>query len=125
MLNLGFDELVIKEDLFALKVAFRKRAETKTKNHYIEKTQEIGRFLRHLVPFVPFDTLEMPSVLKSPSCDYNYLRQVTTKVREDINIGPTDAVDFGHLIRRFSELRAVIVPPLWGSKQRHENAVHN
>jgi transcriptional regulator with XRE-family HTH domain len=124
LLKLSFDDLVIKEEPFAPKVAFRKMKGTKTKSHHIEKAQEMGRFLRHLVPYLPFDTLEMPPVLKSPSCDYDYLRKVTRKVREDINLGQTDVVDFVHLIRRFGELQAVVVPVLWGSKQRHENAVH-
>jgi len=124
LLNLSFDDLVIKEDPYAPKVAFRKMRGTKTRDHHIEKAQEIGRFLRHLVPYLPFDTFEMPPVLKSPSCDYDYLRTVTAKVREDINLGPIECVDFTHLIRRFSELQAVVVPVMWGAKQRHENAVH-
>lgn len=124
LLNLSFDDLVIKEDPHAPKVAFRKMRGTKTKNHHIEKAQEIGRFLRHLVPYLPFDTFEMPPVLKSPGCDYDYLRTVTRKVREDINLGAVECIDFTHLIRRFSELQAVVVPVMWGAKQRHENAVH-
>jgi transcriptional regulator with XRE-family HTH domain len=124
LLNLAFDDLVVKEDPYAPRVAFRKMRGTKTKDHHIEKAKEIGRFLRNLVPYLPFDTFEMPPVLKSPSCDYDYLRTVTAKVREDINLGPLECVDFTHLIRRFSELQAVVVPVMWGAKQRHENAVH-
>jgi len=124
LLNLTLDELVIKEDPSAPKIAFRKMKGTKTKDHHIEKAQEIGRFLRQLVPFLPFDTLEMPPVFKSPSCDYDFLRKAAAKVREDINLGATDTVDFSHLIRRFRELQSVVVPVLWGNKQRHENAVH-
>lgn len=124
LLNLSFDELVIRDDPAAPKVAFRKMRGTKTKDHHIEKAQEIGRFLRHLVPYLPFDTFEMPPVLKSPNCDYDYLRTVTAKVREDINLGPLECVDFTHLIRRFSELQAVVVPVMWGTKKVHENAVH-
>jgi len=124
LLNLSFDDLVIKEDPYAPRVAFRKMRGTKTKDHHIEKAQEIGRFLRHLAPYLPFDTFEMPPVLKSPSCNYDYLRKVTAKVREDINLDPTECVDFAHLIRRFSELQAVVVPVMWGAKKRHENAVH-
>lgn len=124
LLNLSFDDLVIKEDPHAPKVAFRKMRGTKTKDHHIEKAQEIGRFLRNLVPYLPFDTFEMPPVLKSPSCNYDYLRKVTAKVREDTNLGPAECVDFAHLIRRFSELQAVVVPVMWGAKKRHENAVH-
>jgi len=124
LLNLAFDDLIIKEDPFIPKVAFRKMKGTKTKDHHIVKAQEIGRFLRHLVPFLPFNTLEMPPVLKSPSCDYEYIRKLAVMVREDINVGSADIVDFNHLIRRFIELQAVLVPVLWGSKTRHENAVH-
>ena len=124
LLNLSFDDLVIKEDPYAPKVAFRKMCGTKTKNHHITKAQEIGRFLRHLVSYLPFDTFKMPPVLKSPSCDYDYLRTVTAKVREDINPGQVECVEFRHLIRLFSELQTVVIPVMWGAKQRHENAVH-
>lgn len=124
LLGLAFDQLVIKEELNTPKVAFRKKAAAKTKIHHVEKAQEMGRFLRHLVPYLPFDTFEMPPVLKSPNCDYDYLRKVTAKVREDINVGATDKVDFKHLIHRFVDLQAVVIPVLWGTKQRHENAIH-
>ena len=124
LLNLGFDELVVINDPYLPKVAFRKTGGAKTKDHHIKKAQEMGRFLRHLAPFLPFDTLEMPPVLKSPRCDYDYLGKVTAKVRRDINLNMTETVDFIHLIRRFTELQATIVPVLWGNKRRHENAVH-
>ncbi len=124
LLGLTFEQLVIKQELNAPKVAFRKKASAKTKSHHVDKAQEMGRFLRHLVPYLPFDTFEMPPVLKSPNCDYDYLRKVADKVRNDINVAPTDKIDFKHLIRRFSELQAVVVPVLWGTKQRHENAIH-
>ncbi len=124
LLNLTFGELVITLDPSAPRVAFRKMKGAKTKDHHIEKAQEMGRHLRYLVPYLPFDLLEMPPILKAPNCDYGYLRQVTDKVRVEIGLGPRDTVDFNHLIRRFADLQAIVVPVLWGSKQRHENAVH-
>jgi transcriptional regulator with XRE-family HTH domain len=124
LLKLGFSDLVINEEPNAPVIAFRKKAGTKTKNHHVEKAQETGRFLRHLVPYLPFDTLEMPPILKSPTCDYEYLCKVASKVRKEINLNETEMVDFSHLIRRFSELQAVVVPVLWGTKNRHENAIH-
>ena len=124
LLNLSFDELVLVEDPQAPKVAFRKMKGTKTKEHHVEKAQEIGRYLRHLVPYLPFDTLKMPPVLKAPRCDYAYIQQVTTKVRSELGLDAQDTVDFMHLIRNFATLQAVVVPVLWGAKQRHENAVH-
>jgi transcriptional regulator with XRE-family HTH domain len=124
LLKLSLDELVIKDEANAPVVAFRKRQGARTKDHHVEKAQEMGRFLRHLAPYLPFDTLEMPPVLKQPQCDYDYLQKVALKVRHDINLSPEDIIDFTHLIRRFRELQAVIVPVLWGNKDRHENAVH-
>ena len=124
MLGLSFNELVHVEDPYAPRVAFRKMKGTKTQDHHIEKAQEIGRYLRQLVPHLPFDTLKMPPVLKAPKCEYAYLQQVTAKVRADIGLGPEETVDFAHLIRHFGELQAVVVPVLWAAKQRHENAVH-
>lgn len=124
LLGLSFDELVIKEDPNTPIVAFRKMKGTKTKDHHIEKAQEMGRFLRCLVPYLPFDVLEMPPVLKNPVCDYDYLQMIAAKVRMEINVDSEETIDFAHLIRRFTDLQAVVVPVLWGSKQRHENAVH-
>ena len=124
LLNLALTDLVVNEEPNSPKVAFRKMKGTKTQDHHIEKAREIGRYLRQLAPLLPFDTLEMPPVLKSPSCDYNYLQKVAAKAREDINLAPTDTLDFKHLIRRFRDLQATVVPVMWGSKQRHENAVH-
>jgi transcriptional regulator with XRE-family HTH domain len=45
LLNLAFDELVIKEDPFTPKVAFRKKKGTKTKDHHIEKCSRDRPFL--------------------------------------------------------------------------------
>lgn len=124
ILNLSFTDLVIKEEEHAPVIAFRKRQGTKTKDHHVEKAQDMGRFLRALVPYLPFDTLEMPPVLKSPVCEYDYLIQVTDKVRSDIKLDEKAVVDFPHLIQRFIDLQAVIVPVMWGAKKRHENALH-
>lgn len=124
LLKLSFSDLVITEDPHTPKIAFRKMRGTITKDHHIEKAQEMGRFLRHLVPYLPFDTLEMPPILKYPNTEYDYIHRVALKVREDINVSETDNIDFVHLIRRFRDLQTVVVPVLWGAKQRHENAVH-
>lgn len=124
LLGLSFSELVISEEENAPVVAFRKRKGTKTTSQHISKAQETGRFLRHLVPYLPFDLLVTPPVLKSPSSDYDYLCKVTEKVRKDIKLSATETVDFPHLIRHFRDLQTVIVPALWGSEGKHENAVH-
>jgi transcriptional regulator with XRE-family HTH domain/Zn-dependent peptidase ImmA (M78 family) len=122
--GLAFGELVIKEDIHTPVVAFRKMRGTKTKDHHIENAQTMGRMLRHLVPYLPFDVLAMPPVLKEPSKKYDYLQQVTKMVRQEIHVGTVETIDFSHLIRHFSKLQAVVVPAMWGSKKVHENATH-
>jgi transcriptional regulator with XRE-family HTH domain len=124
LLDLSVSDLVIAEDPHAPKVAFRKMKGTKTRDHHIEKAREMGRYLRHLVPYLPFDTLKMPPALKAPVCEYDYLQRVAAQVRSEIGVTPREPVDFQHLIRHFAALQTVVVPVLWGAKQRHENAVH-
>ena len=124
LLSLGFDELVCKDVSTEPVVAFRKMKGTKTKDHHVEKAQGMGRFLKNLVPYLPFDLLEMPPVLKNPVNNYAYLQKVAQKVRQDVNVEPDATIDFQHLIRRFNELQTVLIPVLWGDKKRHENALH-
>ncbi len=124
IVGLGFSDLVIRDDPNAPVVAFRNMKGTKTRGHHIEHAQTMGRMLRHLVPYLPFDVLSMPPVLKDPHCDYDYLKQVAEKIRQDILVEPTATIDFTHLIRLFSKLHAVLIPVLWGEKNQQKNATH-
>lgn len=124
LVGLSFSDLVIKEESDAPVVAFRKMRGTKTKDHHIEHAQTMGRMLRHLVPYLPFDVLSMPPVLKEPRCEYDYLQQAASLIRQEIHVNPTETINFQHLIRHFSKLQAVIIPVLWGSKKQHKNATH-
>lgn len=124
ILGLSFTELVNREEPDAPVIAFRRMRGTKTKDHHIEKAQDMGRLLRALVPYLTFDTLEVPPVLKNPICTYDYLQQVAAKVRQDIQVAPTATLDFHHLIRRFASLHTVLIPTLWGSQKHHGNALH-
>lgn len=123
-IGLSFAQLVVKEEPNAPIVAFRRMRGTVTKDHHIERAQSMGRMLRHLVPYLPFDVLAMPPVLKDPRCEYDYLQKVAGMVRHEITLDPTETIDFRHLIRHFRKLQAVLIPVLWGSKQQHKNATH-
>ncbi|MEX2131236.1 MAG: helix-turn-helix domain-containing protein [Pseudohongiellaceae bacterium] len=124
LLKLSFTELVIKEEPEAPVIAFRRMRGTVTKDHHIEKAQDMGRLLRELVPYLPFDTLEVPPVLKEPGTRYDYIQQVVAKVRQDLMVSADATLDFHHLIRRFAALQTVLIPVLWGNRKRHENALH-
>ncbi|HSH27553.1 MAG TPA: helix-turn-helix transcriptional regulator, partial [Wenzhouxiangella sp.] len=65
-LELSFQELVLRHDVAEPVVAFRKTRGSKTRDQHIENARTMGRMLRHLVPFLPFDVLAMPPVLKQP-----------------------------------------------------------
>jgi hypothetical protein len=124
LVGLAFADLVTKEEPHAPIVAFRKMRGTVTKDHHIENAQTMGRMLRHLVPYLPFDVLAMPPVLKDPRCEYDYHQKVAGMIRQEITVDPHETIDFRHLIRHFRKLQAVLVPVLWGSKQQHKNATH-
>lgn len=123
-LDLSFQAIVVRNEPAAPVVAFRKARGTKTKDHHIENAQTMGRMLRQLVPFLPFDVLAMPPVLKSPRVDYAYLQKAAGLIREHIRIGPVENLDFHHLIRHFQTLQTVLIPVRWGRKSVHENATH-
>lgn len=105
-------------------VAFRKKGNAKTTEAHIKKAKEMGHMLSPLVPYLPYDKLLQPSALKNPRNDYSYIQEVASKVRKEIGLGIDKVLDFSHLIKRFNDLQAVIIPVMWGKKDRHENALH-
>ena len=105
-------------------VAFRKMGARKTTEAHIVRAQKMGRLLAPVVPYLPFDELVAPPVLKDPRLTYEYVERVAAAVRAEIGLKPSDVLDFKHLIRRFRELQAVLIPVLWGARDRHENALH-
>ena len=124
-LGIKFDELVIKQPQESDPiVAFRKMRGRKTTEEHISRAKDMGRLLSKLVPYLPYDELKQPATLKQPVNEYSYIQKVVKTVRHDISLQDTDEIDFGHLIKKFKELQAVIIPVLWGQKNRHENALH-
>jgi len=105
-------------------IAFRKRAATKTTLQHRERAKDMGRLLRPVVRHLPFNEFISPSRLSEPSLEYGYLQGVVRKLREELKISPSGPIGFEQLIGKFGELQAVIVPVMWGQKDRHENALH-
>jgi len=125
-LGIEYDKLVIETaGPNAPIVAFRKRANQKTLPKHIKRAQETGLLLEKLAPFLPsVNNLERPPTLKNPSVDYNYLNKVCKKLRKEIGVPADKEIKFSHLIDKFNELDAVLIPVLLGSKEHHENALH-
>jgi hypothetical protein len=84
----------------------------------------MGRLLEKLVPFLGHDPFTTPVRLKKPVLAYDYLQGLVTKIRLDLGLDPSKPIDFGDLIGKFTELQAVLVPVMWGKRNRHENALH-
>ena len=124
-LDLMFDDLVIRSsDEYEPVVAFRKKGNAKTTEAHINRAKEMGYMLSPLVPYLPYDKLLQPPALKKPKNEYAYIQEVASKVRKDIGLDIDKVLDFSHLIKRFNDLQAVIIPVMWGKKDRHENALH-
>ncbi|MDQ5986126.1 MAG: hypothetical protein CSYNP_01845 [Syntrophus sp. SKADARSKE-3] len=124
-LGLNFNEIVLSlpsenEPI----VAFRKKGNHKITNQYLEEARDTGRILSDLISYLPFDRLSRPKTLIHPRLDYSYIQQVVKKIRNQIGKVSNESIEFEDLINFFNDLNAVIIPVLWGSKDRHENALH-
>lgn len=125
LLDLTFADLVIKlPDSSEPVVAFRKKGTHKITPEYVEHARDMGRILEKLVPYLPFDELSQPAILRKPVNDYEYVQKAARKVREQIGVGETAEIRFENLISFFNKLNAVLIPVLWGHKDKHENALH-
>lgn len=105
-------------------IAFRKRGASKTTEKHIARAKEMGLLLKPLVPYLPFDEFIRPPTLKKPSADYDYVQRLVAQVREDVGVSAAEALDYRHLIKRFTDTQTVLIPVLWGKKGHHENALH-
>ena len=125
VLGLTLDQMVARvPDATDPVVAFRKMGARKTTEAHIARAQKMGRLLAPMVPYLPLDELVAPPVLKDPCLTYDYVERVAAAVRAEIGLRPPDVLDFEHLIGRFRDLQAVLIPVLWGARDRHENALH-
>ena len=125
-LKLRLDELVAVpvEDLANRPVvAFRRKAASKTTNAHINKALAMGALLGPLVPHLP-PLRALRTELPQPSADYQVLQRAVAQARDKLGIGQRAVLDYATLIGEFAANDAFIVPVLWGSKQRHENALH-
>ena len=105
-------------------VAFRKKGGHKITEDYIDRAKDMGRMLAKLVPYLPFDELTAPPTLRAPKMDYAYVQRAAKRIRDRITGRNGEKITFQSLINFFGELKAVLIPVLWGSKDAHENALH-
>ncbi len=125
VLGLDFKRLVIEEaDPSEPVIAFRRKGGHKTTEKHVEWAKHMGALLSALVPLLPFDNLVRPATLLHPVNEYAYLQRVARKIRQEIGVAQDVPVKFRDLVGRFTDLRTVLIPVLWGAKDHHENALH-
>ncbi len=122
-LKLNFDQIVQTNTAGQPVVAFRKKGNAKTTKSHISKAKGIGMLLKPLVPYLP-ELQALRTLITSPSTNYKKLNIAVTQTRSRLGIGEQSVLNYEHLISEFNSSGAVLVPVLWGKKQRHENALH-
>ena len=122
-LRLTFEQIVQTDDADRPIVAFRKKGSAKTTKTHISKAEEMGILLKQLVPYLR-EQLALRTLITSPSTEYDKLQAAVLETRNRLGIGKQAALGYESLIGEFRNSGAVLVPVMWGAKQRHENAIH-
>lgn len=104
-------------------VAYRAKANRKTKPEHVVWAKEAGTRLRSLVPYLPFDRT-CPPVLKAPKVDYKYVQTVCAEVREQMGVSENEEIKIRHFLDQFKKLEAVLIPVFWGDQKQHGQALH-
>lgn len=123
VLSIPFSKLVLTPGVELPVIAFRKRAGTKTTAAHLERAQLIGTLLRPLSSYLP-PLKSLRTVIPAPSMHYEDLQNAVSDVRHKLGIGMGSVISYSQLIKEFSNNDAVIIPVMWGTKSRHENALH-
>lgn len=124
-LELDFNELLLPEAPLPPEpvVAYRRSAGKVTTEIEVEQAKDMGRLLRPVAEYLPNRRVK-PAAFINPVASYRYLQEVTKEIREQVGLGPETRVDYDHLIGKFCELNAIIVPVMWGHREQHGNALH-
>ena len=122
-LQLSFEELASTTDTNQPIVSFRKKGAAITTNAHINKAKEIGVLLKPLVPYLGRQQT-LRTLITRPSTEYDKLQSAALETRRRLGIGEQAVLGYESLIGEFRNSGAVLMPVMWGAKQRHENAVH-
>lgn len=104
-------------------VAYRAKANRKTKLEHVVWAKEAGTRLRSLVPYLPFDRT-CPPVLKAPKVDYEYVQAVCAEVREQMGVSENEKIEIQRFLDQFKKLEVVLIPVFWGEQKQHGQALH-
>lgn len=123
ILSLGFDKLVLANETDQPVIAFRKKGSAKTTDEHVLRARAMGAMLKPLVSYLPVRN-SLRTHISDTSLAYGQLQATVAAVRTQLGIGQGAVLSYEHLIAQFTANDAVIIPVMWGEKQRHENALH-
>lgn len=123
ILNLAYNELVIKENEVEPVVAFRKVKSAKTTDMHFKRAKEMGYSLDKLVKYLPFEIVTKPPELLNPKNEYNYIQNAVKVIRGNLKINKI-TIDADDIIKCFIKYKTILIPILLGNKKNHENAIH-
>jgi transcriptional regulator with XRE-family HTH domain len=125
LLGATYEELVqpVADAVAEPVVAYRAKANRKTKDQHVVWAKEAGIRLRRLVDCLP-NNMQKPPVLMEPSAKYGYVLRVAEKVRREIKRPDAQPIEIKDLLDLFTKLHAVIIPVFWGEAEHHGNALH-
>ena len=122
-LALGLDQLVLVNPAEQAVIAFRKKGGAKTTDAHVLRARAMGAMLKPLVGYLPARQ-SLRTQISDTSLAYAQMQTTVAAVRTKLGIGQGAVLSYQHLIAQFAANDAVIVPVMWGEKQRHENALH-
>lgn len=123
LLMLSYSELVSNSGVAEPVVAYRKHGNAKVKAEDEERAKGLGHAASLLVPYLPFHRLSAPARLISPRNESSYIEEAARETRAAMGCGGKQ-IRFEDIIGLFSELKAILVPVLWGEKDSLDNALH-
>jgi transcriptional regulator with XRE-family HTH domain len=123
LLDLDYAELVVKRGIAEPIVAYRKHGNAKVKAEDEERAKGLGRAVGLLVPYLPFRRLSAPARLIAPSNVPSYIEEAARETRSAMRVSERQ-LRFEDIIGLFTDLKAVLVPVLWGEKDCLDNALH-
>jgi transcriptional regulator with XRE-family HTH domain len=126
-LGLQFEQLIevpAPPSLPEPKIAFRRKARKVTTDIEIKRAKAMGDLLRPFVQYLPYNRLVKPAEFINPTNEYKYIQEAVVDLRSELKIPNDSRIEFENLIDKFNDLKAVIVPAMWGKKTSHENALH-
>jgi hypothetical protein len=83
----------------------------------------MGILLKPLSGYLP-TRQSLRTQISETSLAYESLQATAAAVRAKLGVGQEATLSYQHLIGQFAANDAVIVPVMWGAKNRHENALH-